>query len=131
MYADTLKLRYTEQDGKPCPKLRTPRDDYGITAFRNRRAAFHLVGTVGIVAPGGFEGVAEILVFRSGQVFVYYLAANIEPTNGVGQCYNVTKLLCDVFGCGAYLSFTPVVAVGLANPSVAHPSRDDHTHGCF
>ena len=42
---------------------------------------------------------------------------------------NVTKLLCDVFGCGAYLSFTPVVAVGLANPSVTHPTRDDHTHG--
>ena len=37
---------------------------------------------------------------------------------------NVTKLLCDVFGCGAYLSFTPVVAVGLANPSVTDLQRE-------
>ena len=61
-----VELRATEQDGKPLLELWTPADDYGITTFGDGRAAFYLVGTVGIVAPSGFKGVAEILVFSSG-----------------------------------------------------------------
>ena len=60
MDADALELRYAEQDGKPLLHLRTPRDDYSIAAFGDGRVAFHLVGTVPVVAPSGFEGVADL-----------------------------------------------------------------------
>ena len=66
MDADALpfavELGAAKQDGKPLLELRTPRDHHSITAFGNGRATFHLVGTVGIVAPSWFEGVAEILL---------------------------------------------------------------------
>ena len=60
MDADALELRYAEQDGKPLLHLRTPRNDYCIAAFGDGRTAFHLVGTVGVVTPSGFEGVAKV-----------------------------------------------------------------------
>ena len=50
----------SEQDGKPLLELRRERDDYCIATFRDGRAAFYLVGPVGVVAPSRFEGVAEI-----------------------------------------------------------------------
>ena len=66
MDADALpfavELGAAKQDGKPLLELRTPRDHHSITAFGNGRATFHLVGTVGVVAPSWFEGVAEILL---------------------------------------------------------------------
>ena len=55
-----VELRATEQDGKPLLELGREGDDYRVAAFGNGRAAFHLVGTVLVVAPSGFEGVAEI-----------------------------------------------------------------------
>ena len=94
MDADALpllvELRATEQDGKPHPEFRTPRDHYGVATFGDGRAAFHLVGPVGIVAPSGFEGVTEILVFCSGQVFVHHLLADVKPTNRVGLAFCYT-----------------------------------------
>ena len=93
MDADALPLLVelwaTEQDGKPLLELWTPADDYGIATFGDGRATFYLVGTVGIVAPSGFKGVAEILVFRSGLVFVHHLLTDVEVTYCVGLalCY--------------------------------------------
>ena len=55
-----VELRATEQNGKPLFELRTPRDHYGVATFRDGRAAFHLVGTILVVAPSGFQCVAEI-----------------------------------------------------------------------
>ena len=63
MDADTLELRHAEQDGQPCPKLLTPRNHHGIAAFRNRRAAFYLIGLtdeVGIVYGKRFSRFQEI-----------------------------------------------------------------------
>ena len=40
-----IELRATEEDGKPCLKLRTPRDDYRVAAFGDGRAAFYLIKT--------------------------------------------------------------------------------------
>ena len=85
-----VELRATEQDGKPHLELRTPRDHYGVATFGYGRAAFYLVCPVGIVAPSGFEGVTEILVFCSGQILVIYASLNVEPTYRVGLtfCYS-------------------------------------------
>ena len=84
-----VELWATEQDGKPLLELRTPADDYSIATFGDGRATFYLVGTVGVVAPSGFEGVAEILVLCSCQILVIYAPLNIEVTDGVGLalCY--------------------------------------------
>ena len=89
MDADALELRYTEQDGKPLLHLRTPRNHHSIAAFGDGRAAFHLVASVRIVAPSGFEGVTEILALGSCQILVIYAPLNVEPTDGVGLalCY--------------------------------------------
>ena len=57
-----VELGAAKQDGKPHLELRTPRDHYGVATFGYGRAAFYLVGPVGIVAPSWFEGVAEILL---------------------------------------------------------------------
>ena len=35
MDSDALELRYTEQDGQPCPKLLTPRNHHGIYRAQN------------------------------------------------------------------------------------------------
>ena len=45
MDADALKLRNPEQDGKPLFELRRVRDDHGIAAFGDGRAAFHFIKT--------------------------------------------------------------------------------------
>ena len=89
MDADAFEFRDTKQDGKPLFELRTPADDYGVTAFGDGRAAFYLIGPVGIVAPSGFEGVAEVLVFCSGQILVHHLLTDVEVTYRVGLalCY--------------------------------------------
>ena len=79
-----VELWATEQDGKPCLELWTPRDHYGIATFGDGRAASHLVGTVFIIPPSGFQRVAEILVFNAGQIFVHHLLADVEPTYRVG-----------------------------------------------
>ena len=51
--SDTLpllvELGATEQDGKPLLELRTPADHHGVATFGDGRAAFYLVGPVGIV----------------------------------------------------------------------------------
>ena len=64
MDADALpfavELRATEQDGKPLLELGREGDHHRVTTFGDGRAAFHLVGTVLVVAPGGFQRVAEI-----------------------------------------------------------------------
>ena len=60
MDADALKLWYSEQDGQPLLHLRTPRDDHSVAVFGDSRAAFHLIRPVLVVAPSGFQGVAEI-----------------------------------------------------------------------
>ena len=52
-----VELWATEQDGKPCLELWTPRDHYGIATFGDGRATFYLVGSVVVLAPSGFEGV--------------------------------------------------------------------------
>ena len=49
MDADALELRYAEQNGKPLLELWREGDDYGVAAFGDGRAAFYLVGTVGVV----------------------------------------------------------------------------------
>ena len=72
MDADAFEFRNTKQDGKPLLELWREGDDYGVATFGDGRAAFYLVGTVGVVAPSGFEGVAEILVLRSFQILVIY-----------------------------------------------------------
>lgn len=58
--ADAFEFRNTEKDGKPLLELWREGDDYGVATFGDGRAAFYLVGTIGVVAPSGFEGVAEI-----------------------------------------------------------------------
>ena len=90
MNADALEFRDTEQNGKPLLELRRERDDYCIATFRDGRAAFYLVGTVGVVAPSGFEGVAEILVLCSCQILVIYAPLNVEPTYRVGLAFCYT-----------------------------------------
>ena len=95
MDADALPLAVeigaTEQDGEPLLELRTPRDDHGIAAFGDGRAAFHLVGPVLVVAPCGFQRVAEITVFVAGQVFVHHLLADVQTS------YRVGLALCNAF----------------------------------
>ena len=73
-----VELWATEQDGKPLLKFWREGDNYCVAAFWDGRAAFHLVGTVGIVAPSGFEGVAEILVLRSCQILVVYTSLDVD-----------------------------------------------------
>ena len=90
MDADALELRYAEQYGKPLLHLRTPRDDDSIAAFGYGRTAFHLVCTVGVVAPSGFQRVAEILDLRSGQILVIYAPLYVEPTYRVGLAFCYT-----------------------------------------
>ena len=94
MDADALPLLVelwaTEQDGKPLLEFQTPADDYGIATFGDGRAAFYLVGPMGIVAPSGFEGVTEILVLCSGQIFVHHLLADVEVTYRVGLAFCYT-----------------------------------------
>ena len=94
MDADALpllvELRATEQDGKPLLELRTPADDYGIAAFGDGRAAFYLVGTVGIVAPSGFEGVAEICVCLAWAILIHHLLTDVEVTYRVGLAFCYT-----------------------------------------
>ena len=89
MDADAFEFRDTEQDGKPLLELWREGDDYCITAFWDGRAAFYLLGTVGVVAPSWFQCVAEILVLRSCQILVINPSLNVEPTDGVGLalCY--------------------------------------------
>ena len=58
--ADAFEFRNTEQDGKPLLELWREGDDYGVAAFGDGRAAFYLVGTVGVVAPSGFKCVADL-----------------------------------------------------------------------
>ena len=63
MDADALEFRHAEQDGEPRLELRAPRDHYRIAAFRNRRAAFYLIGLtdeVGIVYGKRFSRFQEI-----------------------------------------------------------------------
>ena len=90
MDADALKFWHSEQDGKPLFELRTPRDHHSIAAFRNRRATFHFIRPVLVVAPSGFEGVAEILVLCSCQILVIYAPLNVEPTYCVGLAFCYT-----------------------------------------
>ena len=89
MDADAFEFRNTEKDGKPLLELWREGDDYGVAAFRDGRAALYLVGTVGVVAPSGFEGVAEILVLRACQILVIYAPLNVEPTYRVGLTFAI------------------------------------------
>ena len=91
MDSDALEFRHAEQDGQPLLELRTPRDHYSVSAFGDGRAAFHLVGTVGIVAPSGFQCVAEIIIGYACQILVIYTSPNIQPTYRVGLAF------CDTF----------------------------------
>jgi len=88
--ADAFEFRNTEQDGKPLLELWREGDDYGVAPFGDGRAAFYLICTVGIVAPSGFEGVAEILILRSCQILVIYAPLNVEPTYRVGLAFCYT-----------------------------------------
>ena len=94
MDADALPLlvefRATEQDGKPHLKLRTPRDHYGVAAFWDGRSAFYFVSTVGIVAPSGFEGVAEICVCLAWAILIHHLLTDVEVTYRVGLAFCYT-----------------------------------------
>ena len=90
MDADAFEFRDTKQDGKPLLELWREGDDYGIAAFWDGRAAFYLVGTIGVVAPSGFKCVAEILVLRACQILVIYAPLNVEPTYRVGLAFCYT-----------------------------------------
>ena len=65
-------------------------NDYRVATFGDGRAAFYFATAVGVVAPSGFQCVAEILVGSACQVLVVHFLADGKPTNGVGLalCYS-------------------------------------------
>lgn len=55
-----VELGAAEQDGEPLLEARAPGYDHGVVPLGYGRAACYLAPAVLVVAPGGFEGIAEV-----------------------------------------------------------------------
>jgi len=100
VYADALpfavEIGPAKQNGQPLFELRTPGNHHRIAPFGDGRAAFHLVGAVFVVAPGGFEGVSPLQTSPRWGGFLFFplngrgVGGEAQPTDGVGLAFGYT-----------------------------------------
>ena len=98
-YALPLSVEHwtAEQYWQPCFELRRIADDYGVPALWYGTSALHLVCSVFVVSPRGFESVAEVSTVDGFSVWVETLAHfKFAYRVGLAFCYTSCLALKNV-----------------------------------